>query len=120
MSTANRRCKGYLNIIAANQGYKTLLFVPWKIFQEKSLSAESYLLCLKAALSLDSKWSADICDKLVCYSNCPSKQTAVFQGCLRIRLVSRRKLECKFVIANGRLLRRSKIFVTVKNEPPIS
>jgi hypothetical protein len=113
MSTANRRCKGSLKIIAANQGYKKLLFVPWKVFQEKSLSAEGYLLCFKAALSLDSKWSADLCDKLVCYSICPSKQTTVFQGCSRIRLVSRRKLECKFVIANGWLLRRSKVFVTV-------
>jgi hypothetical protein len=87
MSTTNRCCKGYLKIIAANQGYKKLLFVPWKVFQEKSLSAEGYLLCFKAALSLDSKWSADFHDKLVCYSNCPSKQTAVFQGCSRVCLV---------------------------------
>jgi hypothetical protein len=70
MSTTNRRCKGSLKIIAANQGYKKLLFVPWKVFQEKSLSAEGYLLCFKAALSLDSKWSADFHDKLVCYSIC--------------------------------------------------
>jgi hypothetical protein len=40
--------------------------VPWKVFQEKSLSAEGYLLCFKAALSLDSKWSANFHDKLVC------------------------------------------------------
>jgi hypothetical protein len=88
MSTANRHCKGFLKIIAVSQGYKKLLFVPWKVFQEKSLSAEGYLLCFKAALSLDLKWSADLCDKLVCYSIFPSEHTTVSQGRSRICLVS--------------------------------
>jgi hypothetical protein len=35
MSTTNRCCKGSLKIIAANQGYKRLLFVPWKAFQDE-------------------------------------------------------------------------------------
>jgi hypothetical protein len=93
---------------------EALLFVSWKTFENKSLSAKGYLLCFREALSLDSKWSADICDKLVCCSADSLKQIMVFQSCSRIYLVSRRKSECKFVIANGWLLRRSKVFVTVK------
>jgi hypothetical protein len=88
MSTANRRCKGFLKIIAANQGYKKLLFVPWKEFQGKCLSAEGYLMRFKMVPSLDSKWSADFHDKLVCCSVGSLKQTTVFQGCSRICLVS--------------------------------
>jgi hypothetical protein len=114
MSTTNRRCKGPLKIFATNKDYKKLLLVPWKVFQEKSLSAEGYLLCFKEALSLDSKWSADLCDKLVCCSADSLKQTTVLQSCSRICLVSRRKLEHKFVIVNGWLLCCGKVFVTVK------
>jgi hypothetical protein len=60
--------KRFLKISELPKGYLKLLFVSWKTFKNKSLSAEGYLLRFKAALSLDSKWSADLCDKLVCCS----------------------------------------------------
>jgi hypothetical protein len=85
--------------------------VSWKTFENKSLSAEGYLLCFKAALSLDSKWSADFCDKLVC---CICWFTEANYGIPRLfkDLPSiKKEIRIKFVIANGWLLRRSKVFV---------
>ena len=80
LSTVSHYCKWSLKIITVYQGYLKLLFMQWKVFQDKEMNADGWLSHCSVFFVMASKKAVDYMIEPIHCCKHPMKIALVFQG----------------------------------------